>query len=34
MGNEATDKPRQGFKLGLVINFFPIPRAYYTFLLS
>ena len=22
MGNEVTDKPRKGFKLGLVINFF------------
>ena len=27
MGNEVTDKPRKGFKLGLVINFFSLPAC-------
>ena len=34
MGTEVTVKPRQGFKLGLVIIFFSVPRACSTFLLS
>ena len=34
MGNEVTDKPRKGFKLGLVINFFSLPACLFHVLLS
>ena len=27
MGNKVTDKPKKGFKLGLVINFFSRPAC-------